>query len=353
MKRPPAITGLGALGTLGHDLPAHREALAAGIEGLRALGGMPGAPRGFDDVRAGWIEPRDHLTDRKWSPSSMAAIHVAREALAGANWTRAERHEAVVFFGTSRGPLAGWTDPWPGRRDFDLLAATNSLPAEPAAAVSSVHGIGGPWQVVSTGCCAGLDALATAEMWIRSGRIDRALVVSVDLPLATPVLEAYSRTGLLARSGRDGMAPAEAAAALCLERDGDGDAPRLLGCHAAADASALVGSGRDPHPLVHLLTGAAALHGIPDRIIPHASGTTSNLVLESEAIGRSFGNDRPLVRYKQHTGHGIGASGLLELVLAIGGAFPPGTVGQTPRLIFKLASALGGRHSLACISPDP
>lgn len=338
---------------LGHDVPAHREALGSGRHGPRPLGGMPGAPQGFDELPAGWIEPRDHLTDRKWSPCSMAAIHVAGEALAAANWTPSERHDAVVFFGSSRGPLAGWTDPWPGRRGFDLLAATNSLPAEPAAAVSAIHGIGGPWQVVSTGCCAGLDALATAELWIQSGRIDRALVVAVDLPLVVPVLQAYARTGLLARPGRDGMAPAEAAAALCLEREGDGDHPRLLGCHAAADASALVGSGRDPRTLARLLGEAAALHGPPDRVIPHASGTPSNLQLETAAIESAFGSDCPLSRYKPHTGHGIGASGLLELVLALSGVFPPAVPDRTPRLIFKLASALGGRHSLACTSLKP
>jgi 3-oxoacyl-(acyl-carrier-protein) synthase len=353
LKRPPAITGLGALGALGHDLAAHHEALAAGRPGLRPLGDMPGAPAGFDLLPAGWITPRSHLSDRKWSPSSMAAIHVAAEALAAANWTPAERRTAVVFFGSSRGPLAGWTDPWPGRRGFDLLAATNSLPAEPAAAVSTVHGIGGPWQVTSTGCCSGLDALATAELWLQAGRIDRALVVAVDLPLVGPVLDAYARTGLLAGPGTDGMAPAEAAAALCLESDGSDGDPLLLGCHTAADPAALLGNGRDPAPLARLLTDATALHGTPDLVIPHASGTAGNLKLETEALATCFGGGCPAFRYKPHTGHGIGASGLLELVLALHGAFPPGAPAGRPSTLFKLASALGGRHSLACVSPAP
>lgn len=346
MNRPPAITGLGALGVLGHDLAAHREAYLDRRVGLRPLGEMEGAPDGFDHLPAGWIEPRSHLRDRKWSPSSMAAIHVAREALESSNWTEAERAAAVVFFGTSRGPLAGWIDPWPGRRGFDLLAATNSLPAEPAAAVSGTFGIGGPWQVSSTGCCAGLDTLASAEMWIRSGRIERALVVAVDLPLVAPVLDAYARTGLLAGPDREGMMPAEAAAALCLEADGRDGSPRLLGCHAAADPAALVGSGRDAEILGRLLATARDTHGAPDFIIPHASGTASNLEVESHAIAEVFDSGLPTISYKSRTGHGIGASGLLELVLACAN-IPSHSSAPS---FFKLASALGGRHSLACIS---
>jgi 3-oxoacyl-(acyl-carrier-protein) synthase len=255
-----------------------------------------------------------------------------------------------VFFGSSRGPLAGWTDPWPGRRGFDLLAATNSLPAEPAAAVSAVHGIGGPWQVTSTGCCSGLDALATAELWLQSGRIDRALVVAVDLPLVRPVLDAYARTGLLASTDAGGMAPAEAAAALCLEREGADDEPRLLGCHTATDPTAILGNGRDPGPLSRLISDAVALHGTPDLVIPHASGTAANLKLETQAITTALGEGFPQSRYKPQTGHGIGASGLLELVLALDGSFAPQITPKPHALLFKLASALGGRHSLACVS---
>lgn len=351
MNRPPAITGLGVLGPLGHDLAQHRNALASGRRPLRPLGGMPGAPVGFGQLEAGWIEPRDLLRDRKWSPSSMAAIHVARQALDQANWTDTERRDATVFFGTSRGPLAGWTDPWPGRRGFDLLAATNSLPAEPAAAVSATFGIEGPWQVSSTGCCAGLDALATAEMWIRGGHLERALVVAVDLPLVAPVLDAYARTGLLAGEGHEGMIPSEAAAALCLERDGRDGQPRLLGCLAAADPSALVGSGRDGQPLARLLDTARARYGEPGYAVPHSSGTTSNLRVEREALGSVFGPDLPIAAYKPHTGHGIGAGGLLELALACAAIHPPDTPVPLRGSFFKLASALGGRHSLACIDP--
>lgn len=348
MNNAPAITGLGALGALGSDLESHRAALADGAKVLRPLSEMDGAPQGFEHILAGWIEARDRLNDRKWSPLSMAAIHVAAEALATANWSDDERSKASVFFGTSRGSLAGWTDPWPERRDFDLLAATNSLPAEPAAAVSTTFGIGGPWQVSSTGCCAGLDALALADLWIQAEKIERALVIAVDLPLVTPILTAYARTGLLTDDPRQGMIPAEAAAAICLEREGGDGQPRLLGCHAIADPTALVGSGRDPARLTALLDAACRTHGAPDLLVPHASGTDSNQRLEHDAIAHRI--TCPVVRYKPHTGHGVGAGGLLELALACAGIFP-GDCGQSsPKRIFKLASALGGRHSLACVS---
>jgi len=140
-------------------MASHLDALQGDPTRFRTLSEMEGAPADFGHQHAGWIEPRSLLSHRKWSPLSMATLHVAREALAQSGWSDDERREAAVFFGTSRGALAGWIENWPGRRPFSLMAASNSLPSEPASAVSSELGISGPWQVISTGCCAGLDAL--------------------------------------------------------------------------------------------------------------------------------------------------------------------------------------------------
>ena len=78
----------------------------------------------------------------------MAALHVARQAIAEAGWSAADLEDAVLFLGTSRGTADGWVDPWPQRRAFPLMAASNSLHSEPAAAISIELGIRGPWQVL-------------------------------------------------------------------------------------------------------------------------------------------------------------------------------------------------------------
>ncbi|BCX50137.1 beta-ACP synthase [Haloferula helveola] len=342
------ISGAGCLGALGNSLEDHLDSLRSGRPALRPLSELPDSPAGFDDLTAGWIRPRSLLVHRKWSPSSAAALHVAREAVNAAGWSSDDLAETAVFLGTSRGALAGWLEPWPGRRDFNLLAASNSLASEPAAAVSAELGIRGPWHVVSTGCCAGLDALATAELWIEAGRIERALVIAVDLPLVGPILDAYRRTGLLASGDGPGMRPAEGAAAVCIEKAGAQDLAQLLQCHSISDTEALVSSGRSPHALRKLLHSASTQHGVPALCVAHASGTEQNRSVEREAIESEFGASMPVVEFKSRTGHCIGSSGLLELALAQTGMttppLPPGS------LVFKIASALGGKHTLAAIS---
>jgi 3-oxoacyl-(acyl-carrier-protein) synthase len=342
LNPPIAITGLGALSALGQDLEAHREAFANGTSALRPLAELhPGAD---PSLRGAWIEPRSLLTHRKWSPLSMAGLRVAEQALTMAGWDPAERAGAAVFFGTSRGALCGWLEPWPGRRPFDLLAATNSLPAEPAAAISCEYGIDGPWQVSSTGCCAGLDALAQAECWIRSGRLQRALVVAADLPLQRSLLDAYARTGLLRHDDQPGMAPAEAAAALCLEAGEASGHTRLLGCDASANSSALLSGQGTDRPLEAMLDRACDTFGPPDLVIPHDSGTFNNRKRENRLMERF--SEVPSISYKPWTGHAVAASGLLELCLAAADIGPGITAVSSRSSILKFASALGGRHSL-------
>jgi 3-oxoacyl-[acyl-carrier-protein] synthase II len=339
---------------------AHRTALGAQPIRFRPLAEMPGTPAGFENQHASWIEPRSLLNHRKWSPASAAAIHVAREALESAAWSDAERRETAVFVGTSRGALAGWLEPWPERRPFGLMAASNSLPSEPASAVSSEFGIEGPWQVLSSGCCAGLDALGMAFVWLNAGLAERALVISVDLPLVTPILEAYAATGILSSRDHcaplsdesDGMIPAEGAAAICLERSESKSHPRLLSYLSVGDCSDPLG-GAAKHPSLHrMIRQAADAFGRPSLVVPHASGTHAQAISESAAIEETLASSPAVLPIKAWTGHTIGASGLLET--AIIASFLPGSTPSRWNLspaskIFKIASAMGGKHSLLAL----
>ena len=155
----------------------------------------------------------------------MAALHVAREAVTAAGWSAAELEDTALVVGTSRGNAPGWLAPWPGRRPFKLMAASNTIHSEPAAAISIEFGITGPNHVVASGCSAGLDAVGIAMMMLRSGVAERALVVAVDLPLVPLLLDNYASSGLLAardrldpyHSGTAGFIPGEGAAAMALE----------------------------------------------------------------------------------------------------------------------------------------
>ena len=357
----------------------HVSAVNEGRTCFRPLAGLLGNDSPHRDLPASWIEPRKLLLNRKWAPASMAALHVARQAITDAGWTAAELENAALFLGTSRGTAAGWVDPWPERRAFSLMAASNSLHSEPAAAVSIELGIRGPWQVQASGCAAGLDALGMAALWLSAGLAERALVVAVDLPLSPCLLDSYAATGILSKNGVNdpyspdtaGILPAEAAAAITLERGSQHGAPRLSGYLANSDAADAIGMPAVAPGVVRLLEQALAKFGHPAALCPHASGTASHATLEPAAILAALGEGTALCPLKPYTGHGIGGGGLLET--AILAAFlrdtrlPPPLPRQAcperltmtpPALspgatVFKLASALGGKNSLIALQAPP
>ena len=308
----------------------------------------------------------------------MAALHVARQAVADAGWSAADLADTALFLGTSRGTADGWVDPWPQRRAFPLMAASNSLHSEPAAAISIELGIRGPWQVQASGCAAGLDALGMASLWLSAGLARRALVVAVDLPLSPALLDSYAATGILSKNNLNdpyspatsGILPAEAAAAIALQSV-PVPGPRMLGYLATADAADPIGMPVGAPGVVDLLRQALARFGPPAALCPHASGTASHALLEPAAILRSLAEGTVICPLKPFTGHGIGGGGLLETVLlavflrerrlppSLPGLTCPAGLTMTPAAlsssapVFKLASALGGKNSLIALGPPP
>ena len=345
-----AITGLGVLSRLGHTIADHRAACLAPAAPFQTLGDLGENSADFATTPAAWITPRDLLNHRKWSPASMAALHVARQAIADAQWSPAECREAAIFFGTSRGGLSGWITPWPQRRPLPLMRASNSLPGEPAAAIATELDIHTPWHVHASGCVAGLDALEHASLALLSGQYPRALVVACDLPLVDPLLDAYRDTGILASPEKPGMTPAEGAAALCLETNPTATA-RLVATRAALEPNALLGSAQSLPALTTLLARAAEQFGEPAGCIPHDSGTAKHHAAEPDAIRAALG-PVPSFRIKPYTGHAISASGLLETALLADWIRHPTTAPltiQPSRPVFKITSALGGKHQLAIL----
>jgi len=372
-----SITGLGALSALGQTVAEHYASILARHVPFRRLGLLLGDDSPHAQRPAAWIAERALLVNRKWSPTTMAALHVAREAIAEAGWTTEELKDAALVVGTSRGNAAGWLAPWPGRRPFRLMAASNTIHSEPASAITIEFGITGPNHVLASGCAAGLDAVGIAMMLVHSGAAPRALAVAVDLPLVPLLLDNYAASGLLAASfelepyhpGAQGFIPGEGAAAMAIECKA-GCFPQVTHYGCNADACDPVGipanGGRTPE----LLDKAILLHGMPGAVCPHATGTAVQACADPAALARSFPDARPSVHLlKPFSGHTIGASGLLESVILArflrAGKYPPNLVGlhQPPGFhlptealdvqgsIYKLSHGLGGHNALLAITP--
>ena len=364
----PSIVGLGALSSLGHDVESHFQAISRGETAIRPLGELLGNDSRHAALTGAWIEPRRLLTHRKWSPASMAALHVARQAVSAAGWDAEQLADAALIVGTSRGNAAGWLGSWPGRRPFKLMTASNTIHSEPATAISIELGMFGPNHLVASGCSAGLDALGLAKILLDAGQAERALVVAVDLPLVPLLLDNYADSGLLATATRlnpfspatDGFIPAEGAAAIALSKSEKG---KSVITHFAnnSDGADPVGVPKGGGRTSPLLNKAIATCGEPAAICPHATGTKVQAAAE-----RAFLSGKATLHLlKPFIGHTVGASGLLESVILLrfmeDATLPanlPGTFGAcgmdapettTPCLgpVYKLAHGLGGHNSLA------
>lgn len=368
-----SITGLGTLSALGHDVASHLMAISSGVSGIQPLGKLLGNESPHAHLHGAWIQPRELLNHRKWSPVTMAALHVAKQAAAEAGWSKDELAGAALVVGTSRGNAAGWLGEWPNRRPFKLMAASNTIHSEPATAISIELGIHGPNHVVASGCSAGLDALGIAKLLIDSGQAERALVVAVDLPLVPLLLDNYAASGLLGSSAflnpfspeSDGFLPGEGAAAIALAST-PSEKLRLSFFANNSDGADPVGIPKDGGRTSQLLKKAIAVCGKPTAVCPHATGTQTQARAEKHFLNSAALGSRPTLHLlKPYIGHTVGASGLLESAILLAfmkqGILPQnlhGTSGlgelSAPYQsispigpVFKLAHGMGGHNALA------
>ena len=376
-ESPLSITGLGALSALGTDVAAHYQAVTARQVPFQRLGQLLGADSPHAMRPAAWIENRALLTHRKWSPATMAALHAAREAIADAGWTADELRDAALVVGTSRGNAAGWLGPWPGRRPFRLMAASNTIHSEPASAISIEFQITGPNHVLASGCAAGLDAIGIAMMLVRCGLAPRALAVAVDLPLVPLLLDNYAASGILSdglrsdpyRPGTAGFIPAEGAAAMAIDmRPGHHARLAHYGCN--SDACDPVGIPKDGGRTPDLFGQIGHRELRPVAMCPHATGTAVQAAADPAALARAFPEARPSLHLlKPYTGHTIGCSGMLESVILacflrhgrlppnLPGLYaPPGFAVPEDSLaatgpVGKLSHGMGGHNALLVLTP--
>lgn len=298
-------------------------------------GGVPGLAE-FATLPVGLLPSRELVKGRRYGAASNAAVQVARIAVQRAGWTPQEVRDAWIYAASSRGNAGELLGENASRRPLRRFSASNAMHSEIAAAVSIELGIRGPWQMVSNGCSSGLDALGMAWMAVGSGLAPRAVVVAVDLPLVPQLLRDFRDTGLLSSNGlidpfatggqttcepaTSGFFPAEAAVAVTLERD-DSGRPKLCRLEHycansdAYDALMIPEDGGGIEGCVRAALNAGE-RGKVVALCPHATGTLNHARVEPPALLRALnGKDVPLLPLKPHTGHTLGASGLLDVAL--------------------------------------
>lgn len=349
----PRISSAEAVCALGGSLGQCLESWRAGKSGLLEHDGM----------MQGRIADRSLLAGRRYGAAANLAVHVARRAADAAGWGASELRDSWIFAASSRGNAGELLGHHTWRRPSSRFSASNTIHSEIAAAVSIELGIHGPWQMLASGCSAGLDALGMAWMALRSGMCRRALVVAVELPLVPEIIAAFRATHLLSTGlQNDPLSPAtsglhlgEAAAALTLELGTDAAGLEVTAYRANSDAHHPLVIPQDGAPLAELLRAFPR----PALLCPHATGTPNHARAEMSAMRAAYGEKLPpLLLMKPLTGHSLGACGLLDVALITGAApllpgnllglacAPAGKIHLQPGdEVLKLASAMGGHNA--------
>lgn len=330
----------------------------------------------FASLLVGAFPSPELVKGRRYGAASNAAVKVAAAAMRRAGWTPEQIRETWLYGASSRGNAGEILGVNAWRRPLRKFSASNTMHCEIPAAVSIELGIHGPWQMISNGCSSGLDALGMAWMAVASGVAPRALVVAVDLPLITALLQDFQDTGLLSTNGvndpfslqTSGFFPAEAAVAVTLERDATGLC-RLEHYSANSDAYDTLMIPDDGGGIESCVR-TALQSGAPEKVVaicPHATGTLNHSRVEPPALLRALdGRKVPLLPLKPQTGHTLGASGLLDVALlaaCMADHWLPATLpGLTPPAcglpliesplqlsagdrVVKLASGMGGHNA--------
>jgi 3-oxoacyl-[acyl-carrier-protein] synthase I len=245
------------------------------------------------------------------------------------------RHRVGVFLGTSTSGILTTEiayrhrDSISGALPIDFKYAHTHNTFSVSGFVRDFFELEGPAVTVSSACSSSAKVFGNAARMLECGMIDAAIVGGVD-SLCLTTLYGFNSLELLSPdlcqpfgSNRKGISVSEAAGFALLTRDkpSTNHAVKIIGIGESSDAHHM----STPHP-----EGAGALSAMQqaldmakrephhvDYVNLHGTATRSNDAAEGFAIASLFGASVPCSSTKGHTGHALGAAGIIEAALSI------------------------------------
>lgn len=185
--------------------------------------------------------------------------------------------------------------------------------------------------LVAAACASGQQAIVLAAGAVRRGELDCALAAGCDIA-SEFVTSGFASLGALSASAarpydaeRDGLTLGEAAAAVILmspeaaERHGFTPLGRIIGWGESCDAAHITAPDLSGRHLAGAIRRALEAAGNPAvaGVIGHGTGTRYNDEAEINALHTVFGgNVPPLFSLKGNLGHTLGATGVIQSVVA-------------------------------------
>ena len=353
MKRSLQITNFTIVSALGAGVDAHRKALQTHTGGLRPCD-FPGVDLSTWIGRVADLETTrvdSALSDYDCRNNRLAELCLQQDNFCVTVQAAVARYGAErvgVFMGTSTSGVQQ-TEMAYAQRDHEnrfppnFLYQTTQNMYSVADYIRRRLNLTGPSHVVSTACSSSAKVFAVASRYISAGLCDAAVVGGVD-SLCHMTIYGFNSLQLVSTKPcrpsdqfRDGISIGEAAGLALLEPARDKDHPvQLLGYGESSDAYHM----SSPHPegegaqlAMRLALQSAKLNREAiDYVNLHGTGTRANDAAEDKATYEIFGHGTPCSSTKGHTGHTLGAAGIVEANLcciAIQHDLIPGTLNTT------------------------
>ncbi len=356
--RRVAVTGLGAISAIGHDVPAFAKALAEGRSGIGPIASIPtdrltartaAEIRGFDPA-AHFGAKRLPMLDR----ISQLALVAAREAACGIEFNRLDRQRIGAILGAANGQetidSASRALYEAGAARLHPLSLPRIMPNAPASHVSIEFGLRGPSFAVASACASSTHAIGLAFQMIRAGMADMMLTGGTDASITVGFMKLWDALRILSpdacrpfSADRNGLVIGEGAGMLVLEdwehaeARGAGIQAEIIGFGMSADAHDMLApdAAGSAQAMRAALDDAGIAPEAVDYVNAHGTGTRLNDKTEVAALRAVFGDHLaalPVSSSKSMFGHCLNAAGGLEAVatmLALRDGVLPPTIGFT------------------------
>jgi beta-ketoacyl-acyl-carrier-protein synthase II len=365
------ITGMGTVNSLGLTVEETWKNAVNGVSGVGPITLFDSAPlnvhfaaevKGFNPDQ--YMDPKEARRRDRFEQLAAAAAKQAIES-SGIEITEANAGRIGVLVSSAIGGIKSLSDAvitnyTEGPRRVSPFLIPMLMPNGAAGMIAIDHQIKGPCFSVASACASGADGIGTALLMLKAGMIDAAVTGAAEMTISSVGVAAFDRVGAMSRrndnysmapqpfdKNRDGLVMGEGAGILVLETEerakqrGANILAELAGYGATADAYHVTA----PHE--YGAGGAAAMRMALDAaranmdelgyINAHGTGTQLNDRPETRAVKAAFGKkayEIPISSTKSMTGHMMGATGALEVILCVqairDGVLPPTIHYETP-----------------------
>lgn len=330
-RQPIVITGIGLITSLGNSAEQTWKSV---LNRQPSLGPMPALERPTPDGKGGYQAvdlPEDY---EPTLPREARYLHYAiRQAIADAGQTAYHPARCGFAIGTT---LHGMRAGGEFLRSGDYSHLGSFLAGSTLELATRGLPMLGDAVTTCSACSSSLGSVALAVTLLQSGALDLVITGGYDA-VSEYAYAGFNSLRLVTdgplrpfTKGRNGMKLGEGYAILVMERQREAKARKarihatVLGWGESADAHHLT----QPHPqgrgAAEAMSAALSRANLQPAdvglIAAHATGTPDNDAGEHAALAATFGAhlpDVPVVAFKSHLGHTLGAAGAAELILSI------------------------------------